>query len=107
MRPRGFWLVQAGYAGLLLGLGTVLKLPPRLALPLLDFWVLSNLVSAVPPTAGRACAVAVLLGVLALAAVPYGYKTCHRARCWPQEQQTNFAAREQLTQLVHSRRCRN
>ncbi len=39
-----FWLVQAGFAGALLLFVALLKLPPRMALPLLDFWVLNNLV---------------------------------------------------------------
>ncbi|MDO7852544.1 hypothetical protein [Hymenobacter convexus] len=42
-RPRrGFWLVQAGFGGALVLLAGVLKLPPRLALPLLDCWLLAN-----------------------------------------------------------------
>ncbi|WP_460557542.1 hypothetical protein, partial [Hymenobacter daeguensis] len=38
-----FWLVQAGFGGALVLLAGILKLPPRLALPLLDFWLLTNL----------------------------------------------------------------
>ena len=41
---RGFWLVQAGFAVGFMGLAGILKLPPRLALPLLDCWLLTNLI---------------------------------------------------------------
>jgi hypothetical protein len=43
-RSFGFWLVQVGFAGGLIGLAGLLKLPPRLALPLLDFWLLTNVI---------------------------------------------------------------
>jgi len=44
-KPRTwFWLVQVAFAGGLLLLTGLLKLPPRLALPLLDFWLLTNVV---------------------------------------------------------------
>ena len=39
-----FWLVQLAFAAGLAGLAGILKLPPRLALPLLDCWLLTNLV---------------------------------------------------------------
>ncbi len=51
---RGFWLVQLGFALGLMGLAGGLKLPPRLALPLLDCWLLANLIywlQALPPAA--------------------------------------------------------
>ncbi|WP_046242645.1 hypothetical protein [Hymenobacter terrenus] len=38
-----FWLVQLGFAGALGLCAGLLKLPPRLALPLLDFWLFTNL----------------------------------------------------------------
>ena len=41
--PSGFWLVQLGFVAGLAGLAGILKLPPRLALPLLDCWLLTNL----------------------------------------------------------------
>ncbi|RSK44537.1 hypothetical protein [Hymenobacter perfusus] len=101
---RWFWLGQLGYAGLLLALGTVLKLPPRLALPLLDFWVLSNLVFVfrlhpLPRRAG-----AVLLVALLVTAGPYGYKTWHRSQVLAEEQERNFQRREQLFQLLKGTR---
>jgi hypothetical protein len=97
-RPRGFWLVQVLFAGLLLALAAVLKLPPRIALPLLDIWLLGNL-AAVLPTAGRR-APWVLLGVLAVAAGPYAYKTLHRASVLGQERQHNQRLRQQFTWLA-------
>ena len=91
----GFWLVQVGFVGALVVLAGGLKLPPRLALPLLDFWLLANLafwleapgvgwVGAGPlallPAARRWGAVAVLLvGVL------YAAKTGHRRQVLRQE----------------------
>ena len=42
--PGKFWLVQLCFATGLAGLAGLLKLPPRLALPLLDCWLLTNLV---------------------------------------------------------------
>ncbi|GAA4041526.1 hypothetical protein GCM10022409_29400 [Hymenobacter glaciei] len=56
-RRRGFWLVQAGFALVLIGLAGILKLPPRLALPLLDCWLVTNLVFWLHPakTSADAC----------------------------------------------------
>ncbi|GAB3847444.1 hypothetical protein GCM10028822_08870 [Hymenobacter terrigena] len=39
-----FWLVQLGFVGALSVLAGLFKLPPRLALPLLDFWLLTSLI---------------------------------------------------------------
>ncbi|MDU0368955.1 hypothetical protein ACFPAF_01000 [Hymenobacter endophyticus] len=99
-RSRWFWLVQIGYVGLLLGLGAVLKLPPRLALPLLDFWAISNLIFVFGRQPLPRRTVPVLLAVLALAAVPYGYKTWHRSRVLAREQQRNYQQRENLYRLA-------
>ena len=55
--PRGFWLVQLAFAVGLMGVAGILKLPPRLALPLLDCWLLNNLIfwlSSLPPEASSA-----------------------------------------------------
>ncbi|WP_460502053.1 hypothetical protein, partial [Hymenobacter agri] len=41
---RSFWLIQVAFAMGLLALAGILKLPPRLALPLLDCWLLTNLI---------------------------------------------------------------
>ncbi|RPD48585.1 hypothetical protein DNI29_08195 [Hymenobacter sediminis] len=91
---RSFWLVQLAYAGLAVGLGTVLKLPPRLALPLLDFWVLSNLLFLFQhPARADGRAERVLLLALVVMAVPYGYKTWHRRGVLAQEQLRNRSER--------------
>lgn len=42
-KQREFWLVQIGFCGVAILFAGVLKLPPRIALPVLDFWVLANL----------------------------------------------------------------
>ncbi|MBO0358932.1 hypothetical protein J0X19_13320 [Hymenobacter sp. BT186] len=95
---RWFWLVQCGYIGLVLMLGVGLKLPPRLGLPVFDFWALSNLIfvfraaSAAPER--RLVAV---LAVLAVAAVPYTYKTLHRRTVLQAERQHNQQLRQRLT----------
>lgn len=39
-----FWLVQLGFTGGLILLVGLFKLPPRLALPLLDFWLMTNII---------------------------------------------------------------
>ncbi|SDX47422.1 hypothetical protein [Hymenobacter psychrophilus] len=103
-RPAGqrlFWVVQLGFVGLLLGLGTLLKLPPRAALPLLDFWVLANLVFVVRqgllprwPLAAGPARVAGLALLLATAA--YAYKTAHRRQMLAQEQATNEQQQRRL-----------
>ena len=96
VRRRGsqgwFWLVQMGFSGVLVVFAGVLKLPPRLELPLLTFWLLANLAWLLPPLAedvqpGKHAAAGThflatyrLMG-LALALVAgllYGYKTWHR-----------------------------
>ncbi|WP_089331520.1 hypothetical protein [Hymenobacter mucosus] len=79
-QPRGvFWVVQLAFAIVVVGLGVGLKLPPRLALPVLDFWVLGNLIFCLQPAARFPLRSALLLLVLLLvAAVPYAYKTSHR-----------------------------
>lgn len=99
-RPRRawFWLVQAGFVGALLLLAGLLKLPPRLALPLLNFWLITNLAlvlpfgtegsqaawaagPASPAPAWRRAAVAVALVVF----IAYGAKTWHRRLVLGQE----------------------
>ncbi|MET4106211.1 hypothetical protein [Hymenobacter sp. UYP22] len=99
-RSRWFWLVQIGYVGLLLGLGIVLKLPPRLALPLLDFWVIGNLIFVLGRQSLPRRAVPVLVAVLALASVPYGYKIWHRSQVLAQEEQRNYQRRKNLYKLA-------
>ncbi|RFP66532.1 hypothetical protein D0N36_02150 [Hymenobacter lapidiphilus] len=104
-RPVGqrlFWLVQAGFIGLLLGLGTLLKLPPRAALPLLDFWLLANLIFMVrrgllprrPPVAGTSHYLAGLALLLSTGA--YAYKTTHRRHILRQERAANEQQQRRL-----------
>ncbi len=91
----GFWWVQAGFAGGLLALAGLLKLPPRLALPLLDFWLLNNLVFLLNhPPAGpgyikyssiRPAWRYVLAGTGALVLGAYAVKTAHRRLVLGQE----------------------
>ncbi|MBT2559557.1 hypothetical protein J7E24_17375 [Hymenobacter sp. ISL-91] len=97
---RAFWLVQLGYGLALLALGTVLKLPPRLALPLLNFWALSNLLylGQLRPLPPRTRAV-LLLALLATAG-PYAYKSWHRSTTLAQEQVRNRATRQRLYTLA-------
>ncbi|UOQ82123.1 hypothetical protein [Hymenobacter sp. 5414T-23] len=92
-----FWVVQAGFGGLLLVLGVGLKLPPRVALPLLDFWLLASLIYLCKQARGALGHSVMAVGaVLLLAAVPYGYKTWHRHTVLLQEQRANEAQRHLL-----------
>ena len=90
-----FWWVQVGFAGALLAIAGVLKLPPRLALPLLDFWVLNNLVfllknppaeSWLPALGLRRARRYVLGAVVVLVFGAYAAKTLHRRRVLGQGQ---------------------
>ncbi|MFD2784009.1 hypothetical protein [Hymenobacter rubripertinctus] len=101
---RVFWLVQAAYAGLGLGLGVLLKLPPRLALPLFDFWAFSNLVYLWQLRPLPRHSLAVLLLALLAAAGPYAYKTRHRSQLLAREQARNRQQRRQLSRLASGAR---
>ncbi|TYZ07852.1 hypothetical protein FY528_14235 [Hymenobacter lutimineralis] len=82
-----FWLALAAWAVLLLGLGVVLKLPPRLALPLLDLVVLSALIFVLrDQIESERRAVRALVLVLGIAALPYAVKTGHRRQMLRAEQ---------------------
>ncbi|MBD2721113.1 hypothetical protein [Hymenobacter armeniacus] len=102
-----FWLVQAAYVGALVFLAGVLKLPPRLELPLLDFWLLANLVYVLRPAAAgsrgmpgpvaaeRTFPLWQLRGaaLLACGAVAlYGVKTWHRHQVLSAERRRHEAA---------------
>ncbi|WP_162549882.1 hypothetical protein [Hymenobacter nivis] len=103
---RGFWLVQLGFAGALVVLAGGFKLPPRLALPLLDFWLLANLAfwlevpgmghvgagpMPLPPALRRWGAVAALaVGAL------YAAKTGHRCLVLGQERARHERALAEL-----------
>lgn len=95
---RWFWLVQLAYVGLVLALGGLLKLPPRLGLPVFDFWALSNLLYVLRPSSRAPDRrLATILAVLAVVAVPYAYKTLHRRSVLQTERQRNQQLRQQLT----------
>ncbi|UOQ95846.1 hypothetical protein MUN81_11275 [Hymenobacter sp. 5317J-9] len=115
-RPRGevlFWLVQAAFGGGLIFLAGVLKLPPRLELPLLIFWLLANAAFVLrPPESDRDIAAAgrsalpifsakwkragavLVLAVLLL----YGAKTWHRHQVLSAERRRHEIA---LSELRH------
>lgn len=90
-----FWLVQLGFAGVLVLFAGVFKLPPRLALPLLDFWLLTNAAflwgqespaMASEMKAGGSLALRRLGVATALVAgLVYAFKTGHRYRVLRQE----------------------
>ena len=113
--PRaGFWLVQLGCGGGLVFLAGWLKLPPRLALPVLDFWLLANLAFLVwpdgfrPAAAGRSRPVAFVkiprsirwaggaAGLVVL--LLYGAKTGHRRQVLRAERHRHERALEALAQ---------
>lgn len=95
-RP-GFWLALLAWAGLLLGLGTLLKLPPRLALPLLNLIVLSAVAFVLRDTLeSERRLVRALLLVLGIAALPYTVKTLHRRQVLRAEQHRGL---QQLRQM--------
>jgi hypothetical protein len=101
----GFWLVQLAYGALILGLGILLKLPPRLGLPLMDLWLLSNLGYVLTaqqiklsPHFLRVVAVGIAL-VVAL----YGYKTLHRVRVLRQERAAHETYLAQVRRAVAGR----
>jgi hypothetical protein len=109
-----FWLVQAGFGGGLLVLAGLLKLPPRLALPLLDFWLLTNLVywlkavgaaragAAWQPPDGQSRRMLSPLGQWLGAAIGlvviglYGGKTWHRHQVLSRERQQHEAALDDI-----------
>jgi hypothetical protein len=125
--PRGFWLVQLGFAVGLAGLAGILKLPPRLALPLLDCWLLTNLVFWSQMLPGVAASAAMgnraaplfrqeqpvvglaglntlplvrflMAGSLIVVAGSYAAKTWHRHRVLQQEQHWHESALAGISQ---------
>lgn len=111
---RWFWLVQGGFAGGLVLFAGILKLPPRLALALLDFWLLANLAFWLMPDAvggklpepqrpmpavWRYFGVAAALGVGLL----YGAKTWHRHEVLLQEQRRHQLALKAIDRAGHGR----
>ncbi len=107
-RQPWFWFLQLSFFGGLVLLAGLLKLPPRLALPLLDCWLITNLIFWLKPAAATAVAAArggvpgsrrtaaetwsfsqpmprwLLAGAL-LVGLAYGAKTLHRRQVLGQE----------------------
>ncbi|ALW86044.1 hypothetical protein AUC43_13665 [Hymenobacter sedentarius] len=105
-----FWLVQLSFAAALVLCAGFLKLPPRLALPLLDFWLITNLAfvfSAQERSAGLSSTASValprglrLLGLVAVQVVVllYGAKTLHRRQVLGQEERRHRLALQSIAQ---------
>jgi len=102
-RPVWFWLVQMGFGGVFGLFAGVLKLPPRLALPLLVFWLLTNLafLLAAPPQGLarrnelRWSPLVATIAMLVL--LLYGGKTLHRRQVLEQER----ARHEQTLRVIN------
>ena len=113
-RP-GFWWVQAGFAGALLLLAGLLKLPARTALPLLDFWLIFTLAfafvqqneagevpeeaSGEPLTAAKQPVHRWLLAGALVAGLLYGAKTWHRRQVLGQERSRHEATLAAIERL--------
>ncbi|ALD21080.1 hypothetical protein [Hymenobacter sp. DG25A] len=103
MAGRGrFWLLQVAFLVLLFGLGSMLKLPSRLALPVLDLWVLTNLVFLLRDSRRPVNhEILSFLLVLLLAAAPYGYKLWHRQTTLTAEQLRGRRALARFRRLTY------
>ncbi|MCC3152480.1 hypothetical protein Q3A66_05645 [Hymenobacter sp. BT770] len=108
-----FWLVQLGFVAALGLCAGFLKLPPRLALPLLDFWLLTNLAfvfSAQERSVGLSSTASVLfpnlpralrlLGLVVglVVVLIYGAKTLHRRQVLGQEERRHRLALQAIAQ---------
>ena len=92
---RHFWLVQAYFGLLLISLAGLLKLPPRLALPLLDGWLLASLILLRPLLANGRWLVSVRWALVTIGGgvlLAYAAKTWHRAQLLSAECQRNTRA---------------
>ena len=114
-----FWLVQLGFVGVLALFAGLYKLPPRLALPLLDVWLLTNLAYLLKPagpvffreTSSGVAAQRlvsplmrrVVAGLALAAGLLYGAKTWHRHQILSQEMQHNEGALSYIRQQGGSR----
>jgi hypothetical protein len=88
----GFWLGQLLFLGLLLGLGMVLKLPPRLGMPLFSLWALSNLAYLLRDTRRTLPRLSpVVFALLTLLLLAYAFKTVHRVQVLRQERARGLA----------------
>lgn len=105
-KRRWYWLTQAYFGGAVLLLAGVLKLPPRLALPLLDGWLLATLAALLGPgpvatfTAwGQGWRLS-FIGIGVLVVGLYAAKIGHRTQVLRAENQQHTEA---LRQLRHDR----
>jgi hypothetical protein len=100
-----FWLVQASFVGVFILFAGLLKLPPRLALSLLDVWLLTNLAFLAKttflaaPFAGRV-AIRLAAGAAVLCLVLYGAKTLHRRQVLGQEQGAHERTLAEISRLT-------
>ncbi|UYZ60472.1 hypothetical protein [Hymenobacter latericus] len=106
-RRKGWLLYVVGAGLLLLGLGVVLKLPPRIAGPLLTLLTVGH-TAAVLQAAGRWQPIGhlgrrLLLGVAVLVAGLYAYKVLHRSRVLAAEEAHRSRALEQLQRQLQGR----
>ena len=109
LRRRGrsawFWVVQSGFAGVFGLFAGVLKLPPRLELPLLVFWLLTNLAFLLVnnPTEiirhNGARRNPLLVAVATLVLLLYGAKTLHRRQVLGQERARHELALQTINRL--------
>ncbi|UOQ51332.1 hypothetical protein [Hymenobacter cellulosivorans] len=85
---QSFWLVQLFFGGLLLGLGVVLKLPPRLGMPVFSLWTLTTLIYFLRDTRRPLPRLApAFFAVLTLLLIAYAFKTAHRRQVLRQERE--------------------
>jgi hypothetical protein len=103
---RRFLLAQLGFGLLLLTLAGLLKLPPRLALPLLTAWLLTNLAYLLSGATPRFTAATLsprqlrlLGGAILISAGLYAAKALHRSRVLGPEQERHEQALAGLRQL--------
>ncbi|GAA3961103.1 hypothetical protein [Hymenobacter antarcticus] len=109
LRHRGrsawFWLVQLGFAGVFILFAGVLKLPPRLELPLLLFWLLTNLAFVLVDTPSGlirrngARQNPLWVAGVTLVLLLYGAKTRHRRQVLGQEQARHELALQTINRL--------
>ena len=123
-----FWVVQMGFAGAFIFLAGIFKLPPRIELPLLDFWLLTNLAfllmenrAASIDDSGAAAGVVPLAvpllpvtqwlsrlstGVFVLVILLYSAKTWHRHQVLSLEQQRHHLALAAIDRAAGAGRIR-
>ncbi|TGE28895.1 hypothetical protein [Hymenobacter metallicola] len=87
-----FWLAQLAVLGLLVGLGGLLKLPPRLGMPICSLWLLSNLAYVFQDSRRQLPRFSpAFFAVLILLLLAYAFKTTHRVQVLRQERARGLA----------------